>query len=713
MHRAMPNGSGQVFLNEPEASMSVQSVLQSLVASCPSSFSSFHTSPLVNVFGGAAAPSWTDDAAAFIASFEQEVATACGKERALFFTSAMAANITALTVNARDRFKVVALHKQSLMEAGYGDALSTTLGFSKVFTGARLDAPPSYKDVVGAAKSNWKLPGVVSLEIPLQGAGGQCVPWEDVEDIRGFCSDSGIRLHLDTTGPHEALGRYGFAGPAQLLAPFDSAVVDFAHGLGCPLGGALLLGDADFIATARAIAAATATSPAPAQALPPALAAAAAWRARGDSGALAGRAASLRALLSETAVALGSAGVPARAVRFHPALPQSNKVLVVLRGSAQQCLAAAASAAASAGTPQLFGAIAGVSRAGDYSAEALATLQRRARYPLAVLSSPAAAAAKTGASAGASASASAGASEEPESAFLLELGPANGALTAATLSAALRAVLDQLPAARQAHPFPAEPATSAASAGASGAASVAGGRPGTAKGARRPESAARGREAAGAEAATAAAARNVTLSRLTTTRSSATLLSSGGGGAGGVGGSGMRSAASAAEREALEASRERARGDAGADRALGGFTGYSGSGGYGDEWPQSDDVEADVGADGVELGTEVVPVTLAPLSDSDNDDDGDAGDSDKPAAAATPVKPAAASAGSASSVRITGLGSPLPSSSSGGGGKPLVTGVKPAPPVEGSGAKPGARTFKFGLGAGSAGGAGASAGAAK
>lgn len=100
-------------------------------------------------------------------------------------------------------------------------------------------------------KDHGRVPSTLMLELPHRELGGKVTPYEDILQLRDYCTTHTIRLHMDgarlfeaTTGYHEELSLQ------ELAASFDSVYLSFYKGLG-GMTGAMLLGSKDFCEQAR------------------------------------------------------------------------------------------------------------------------------------------------------------------------------------------------------------------------------------------------------------------------------------------------------------------------------------------------------------------------------------------------------------------------------------------------------------------------------
>lgn len=182
---------------------------------------------------------------AVVQAFERRIAGQLGKPAALFFTSGVMAQLTAVriwTEEARlDRFGVHPTAHQQLHEQQAHAALwrlhAVTLGEAwrpLVASDLRASAQPM---------------ACVMVELPIRESGGQLPGWDELQALHDEAVRRGIRLHMDGARLWESQAFYR-RSHAEIAARFDSVYVSLYKGLG-GLAGAMLAGDETFIAQAR------------------------------------------------------------------------------------------------------------------------------------------------------------------------------------------------------------------------------------------------------------------------------------------------------------------------------------------------------------------------------------------------------------------------------------------------------------------------------
>jgi len=176
-----------------------------------------------------------------VAEVERRVADLLGKPAARWVSTGVIAQQVALRAwTERTGRAVVALHPLSHLDRDEGSAYERLHGLRPVRVGDL--SPYTVEDLESAGET----PGVVTVELPLRFAGLLLPPWDDLVAISHWCRGRGIPLHVDGARLWESAPHYGRSF-AEIAALADSVYVSFYKGLG-GLGGAALVGDADFLA---------------------------------------------------------------------------------------------------------------------------------------------------------------------------------------------------------------------------------------------------------------------------------------------------------------------------------------------------------------------------------------------------------------------------------------------------------------------------------
>jgi threonine aldolase len=183
--------------------------------------------------------------AAWLGEFEARVAAELGKEAAAFMPSGTMAQQIALRIWCdRARNPTIAYHPLSHLEIheSRGYAMLHGLRALPVGASARLMTPADVRAISDPL-------GAFLVELPQREIGAQLPLWDDLVALCDAARATGAKVHLDGARLWEATPFYG-RSHAQVAALFDSAYVSFYKGLGA-IGGAMLAGDAAFVAEAR------------------------------------------------------------------------------------------------------------------------------------------------------------------------------------------------------------------------------------------------------------------------------------------------------------------------------------------------------------------------------------------------------------------------------------------------------------------------------
>ena len=183
--------------------------------------------------------------AAWLADFEASVARELGKEAAVFMPSGTMAQQIALRIWCeRAHNRTIAFHPTCHLEIheSRGYAMLHDLHALPVGAPARLMTPDDVRAIADPL-------GAFLIELPQREIGAQLAEWPDLLALCDAARATGAKLHLDGARLWEAAPYYA-RSHAEIAALFDSVYVSFYKGLGA-MAGAILAGDADFIASAR------------------------------------------------------------------------------------------------------------------------------------------------------------------------------------------------------------------------------------------------------------------------------------------------------------------------------------------------------------------------------------------------------------------------------------------------------------------------------
>lgn len=183
---------------------------------------------------------------ALIGAFEAKVAALLGKEAGVFMPSGTMAQQAALAIWCeRAGVPLFAMHATAHLELHEFRAYARLSRLSALLLGPR-ERPTLPADLAACPE---RLAALL-VELPAREIGGQLPAWDELVELAAVARAKGVRLHMDGARLWEAREAYAPRSYADVCAPFDSVYVSFYKGIGA-LSGALLAGDAAFVAEAR------------------------------------------------------------------------------------------------------------------------------------------------------------------------------------------------------------------------------------------------------------------------------------------------------------------------------------------------------------------------------------------------------------------------------------------------------------------------------
>ena len=172
---------------------------------------------------------------------ETRVAALLGKPDAMFFNRGTTCQMAALKVHCDNQNNPkVMLHPQSHIAQDEQDAFQALMGLEGVFIG-NPDQPLTLEDVQASDEQV----AVLVIELPLRRAGFKLAQWQDLLELRKWCDEHQVIMHMDGARLWESAHHYGHAW-AGISRLFDSVYVSMYKGIGA-LTGALLAGKNDFL----------------------------------------------------------------------------------------------------------------------------------------------------------------------------------------------------------------------------------------------------------------------------------------------------------------------------------------------------------------------------------------------------------------------------------------------------------------------------------
>lgn len=183
---------------------------------------------------------------AWLEAFEARIASELGKEAAVFMpTGTMAQQIALRIWCDRARNRTIAFHPTSHLEIHESRAYAMVHDMRALLVGTptRLMTVADVRAIVDPIAA-------LLIELPQREIGALLPPWNDlVLTCDAARRENGAKIHLDGARLWEAAPYYRRTH-AEIAELFDSVYVSFYKGLGA-IAGAMLAGDADFIAEAR------------------------------------------------------------------------------------------------------------------------------------------------------------------------------------------------------------------------------------------------------------------------------------------------------------------------------------------------------------------------------------------------------------------------------------------------------------------------------
>ncbi|GAC1544586.1 MAG: aminotransferase class I/II-fold pyridoxal phosphate-dependent enzyme [Vulcanimicrobiaceae bacterium] len=185
-------------------------------------------------------------AGSWLEAFEARIARELGKEAAVFLpTGTMAQQIALRIWCDRALNRTIAFHPTCHLEIHESRSYAMLHDMHALLVGA-----PTRLMTVADVRAIVEPLAALLVELPQREIGALLPAWDDLVTLCATAREvTGAKLHLDGARLWEAAPYYGRTH-AEIAALFDSAYVSFYKGLG-GMAGAMLAGDADFIAEAR------------------------------------------------------------------------------------------------------------------------------------------------------------------------------------------------------------------------------------------------------------------------------------------------------------------------------------------------------------------------------------------------------------------------------------------------------------------------------
>jgi threonine aldolase len=176
---------------------------------------------------------------------ERRIADLLGKADAAMFPTGTMAQQVAMRIHADRRgTKLIAFHPQCHMETHEQKGYEIVHGLHGLQVGDR-NSLITLADLEAIAQPV----AALLLELPQREIGGLLPAWEELVAQIDWTREHGVASHMDGARLWEAQPYYG-RSHAEICALFDTVYVSLYKGL-LGISGALLAGDADFVAHAR------------------------------------------------------------------------------------------------------------------------------------------------------------------------------------------------------------------------------------------------------------------------------------------------------------------------------------------------------------------------------------------------------------------------------------------------------------------------------
>ena len=182
-----------------------------------------------------------------VGELEDQVASALGKEAAVFMPTGTLANHLAIRQLCGDRRRAI-VQEQSHLYRDSGDCATVLSGINLIplaadrawFTASELE---QVLDASNRGRVSTPV-GAVMIESPVRRQRGRVVPLDVMGEISSLCSESGVPTHLDGARLYMMSAATG-TPVAEYGALFDTVYVSLYKYFGAPFGG-ILAGTAEF-----------------------------------------------------------------------------------------------------------------------------------------------------------------------------------------------------------------------------------------------------------------------------------------------------------------------------------------------------------------------------------------------------------------------------------------------------------------------------------
>jgi len=182
-----------------------------------------------------------------VIALQERVAGLLGHEAAVFLPSGTMCNAIAVRLHVRPAGDEIILHEfahAAESECGSPAALSGA-SLRRLRTRTGVFTPGELESAIRPPSRYSPRSRLVVVEQTTNLGGGRVWPAEAIDDVLATARAHGLRAHLDGARLMNAAVAAALP-PARFAAGFDTAWIDFAKGLGCPVG-AVLTGSGELV----------------------------------------------------------------------------------------------------------------------------------------------------------------------------------------------------------------------------------------------------------------------------------------------------------------------------------------------------------------------------------------------------------------------------------------------------------------------------------
>lgn len=181
---------------------------------------------------------------------QNETAKLLGKQAGLFVPSGTMGNQIALKTLTQPGEEVILDHESHIFRYEVaGAAVMSGLQFHTINGPGGIMTAAQVKNAIRPEDIHQPQTAVVSLENTHNRAGGVVYPLDEIKKISALCKKHKIKMHLDGARLWNA-SVASVVSLKEYTKYFDSVMVCFSKGLGCP-AGSVLVGNKEFIDQAR------------------------------------------------------------------------------------------------------------------------------------------------------------------------------------------------------------------------------------------------------------------------------------------------------------------------------------------------------------------------------------------------------------------------------------------------------------------------------